>query len=398
MTKRTALAAAALISAALAGAPPAQAGGTDPLYRLRDGVGSDLIFRVDPLTLQPLGRPIRTFKGAYDIAFSPGGRRLAYSDGDSRRPRIQIVDLKRWRSRGVIPVGGLGSLNVGWAGPRTLVAIGGTGGGANRILWIDPARKRVLERRAYQGLMLEALAVPGGYALALAPESGIGPLRLLIAAADGSARSIELEGIVAGFHDGERRGRNLKPALTVDPVGGRLYAIAARGDLAAEVDLASGEVTHHALGAAAAKGNVDMWLRYATWAGDGRIVVSGERFPWTRRGRRPPEPFGASVIDTGDWSVATLDPRPNVAVVAWDAVLAHGVGTGLLGFDPDGRRRFTRFPGKRVATLGGVDHLAYVWVWGDRDLHVIDVRDGRTVREMDLPGAKRIPFLLTPPA
>ena len=370
----------------------------EPLYRLRDGVGSDLIFRVDPLTLQPLTRPIRTFSGAYDIAFSPDGGRLAYSDGDSRRPRIQILDLERWRSRGVIPVPGLGSLNVGWAGPRTLVAIGGTAGGPNRILWIDPARRRVLERRAFTGLVLEGVSVPGGHALALAPERGIGPLRLLIAAADGSARSVELEGIVAGFPGGERRGRYLKPALAVDRQGGRLYAIAARGDVAAEVDLESGEVTHHALGAIAAKGNVDMWFRHAIWAGDGRIVVSGERFPRPRGGRRvEPEPFGASVIDTADWSVTTLDPRPNAAALARDTVLAHGRRTGLLGFDPDGRRRFTRFPGKTIATLGGVSHLAYVWVWGDRDLHVIDVRDGRTVREMDMPGAKRIPFLLSPP-
>jgi hypothetical protein len=40
------------------------------------------------------------------------------------------------------------------------------------------------------------------------------------------------------------------------------------------VDLASGIVSYHSLGAGASKGNVDIWWRTAAWAGDGRIAVT----------------------------------------------------------------------------------------------------------------------------
>jgi hypothetical protein len=281
------------------------------------------------------------------------------------------------------------------------VAITNPSRGPQRILWIDPFRKRVLERRAFRGSMLEGVPVPGGYALALAPKTGTGPMRLLIAKADGGTQTIELDGIVGGAPAGGERGRFLKPAFAVDEEGGRLYAIAARGDVAAEVDLATGAVEHHALGASASKGNVDIWLRYAEWAGNGQVLVHGQRWPAPRReGRRPPppEPFGAALIDTADWSMTTLDARANSAQVVWDVVLAHGHDTGLLAFGLDGDRRFARFRDKRVLALGSSGTLAYVWIWGDRELHVIDVRDGRTVREFDMRLSKRIPSLLVPPA
>jgi hypothetical protein len=119
--------------------------------------------------------------------------------------------------------------------------------------------------------------------------------------------------------------------------------VAARGLLVAEVAPASGEVTYHPLGAAAAKGDVDAWWREATWVGNGRIAVSGEHFR-PSRGRRVPDgpvPFGVRLIDTSDWSITTLDARSSVMHVSGDTVLAYGTrwfeggrrseSTGLLG-------------------------------------------------------------------
>jgi hypothetical protein len=176
----------------------------------------------------------------------------------------------------------------------------------------------------------------------------------------------------------------------------------------AQVELASGGVSYHSLGAGASKGNLDIWLRHAAWAGEGRILVSGERHRAARgRGKAPvPVPFGVRAIDTGDWSITTLDPRPNVMHVSGDTVLAHGTRwfargrppehTGLLAFDAAGRRAYTRFRGQEVVMLGSRGHRAYAWVRRTRTLHVIDVRDGRTLNEV--PTARRIPFLLMPPA
>lgn len=398
-----------LIAAAVApaAAPPASSAAA-PLVRMRDGHGSDLLFRVHPRTLRPLDRPIRTFRNGHGLAFSPDGRRLAFTDGTRFRSRIHFVDLTGWRSLGIARLGRRGPLGVGWLGNRRVAAIADMGPGRQRLLVVDAKSKKVVARRPFAGRLVEAIAVPGGYAVALAPQRRVGPLRLLLADARGQIRTVALDGIPAGGNEGEARGRFLKPGLAVDPESGRLYVVAARGLLVAEVELASGEVTYHSLGAGAAKGNTDVWWRHAAWAGHGRIAVSGEHFR-PGRGRHPPPgpvPFGIRVIDTSDWSITTLDSRPSVMQVSGDTVLAHGTrwfsgrrrpeSTGLLAFDGTGRRAFVRFRGQAVATVGSRGRLAYVWVRRTRTLHVIDVRDGRTVNKVHT--ARRIPFLLTPPA
>jgi hypothetical protein len=379
-----------------------------PLVRLRVGHGSDLLFRLHPRTLQPIGRPIRTFRNGAGLAFSPDGSTIAYTDGSRGRSRIHFVDLVRWRSLGIARLGRRGRLGVGWVSQDRVLAIVGEGFGRQQLIWVDLTSRKAVARRAFTGLTVNAFAVPGGYAVALAPNRGVGPLRILLADAHGRIRTVELDGISAGGTEGEARGRVLTPAVTVDPAGRRLYVVGARGLLVAEVELASGAVSYHALGATAAKGNIDVWWRQATWAGDGRIAVTGERWR-PGRGRRPPpppEPFGLQVIDTSDWSVATLDPRPTQLHVAGDVILADGSRwfgagrapehTGLLAFDAAGRRAFTRFRGQDVALLGSRGRLGYVWVRRTRTAHVIDLRDGHTLNEIGT--GNRVPFLLSPAA
>jgi hypothetical protein len=398
---------ALLISTLVAPGAAAQERPADtPLVRMRDGHGSDLLFRVHPRTLRPLSRPIRTFRSGADMALTADGRRMAYTGGYRAGSTIHFVDFARWRSLGVVRLGRMGPLGVGWAGPNRVVAITGQGFGRQRLLWVDVASKRVVARRAFRGRMLNRFAVPGGFALALAPEGRVGPLRLLLADASGGTRTVEVEGIPAGGNEGERDARYLNPGIAVDPEGSRMLVVAARGLLVAEVALASGEITYHPLGAAASKGDVDMWWREAAWVGNGRIAVSGEHFR-PSRGRRVPDgpaPFGVRLIDTSDWSITTLDARSSVMHVAGDTVLAYGTrwfdggrrseSTGLLAFHGDGRRAFVRFRGRDIATVGSRGHLLYAWVRRTRTLHVIDLRDGRTVNEVHT--SRRIPFLLTP--
>ena len=223
---------------------------------------------------------------------------------------------------------------------------------------------------------------------------------------DARLRTIVLEGIRAGGTEARRRGRFLTPGLTVDPEGGRLYVVAANEPLVAELELTSGAVSYHSLGASASKGNVDVWYRQAAWAGDGRIAVTGERWR-PARGRRPPpppEPFGVRVIDTRDWSITTLDWRATGMQVAGDTLLATGTRwfpsggrpaeyTGLLAF-AGGRPAFHRFAGRDVVLCGSRGNLGYVWVRRMRTVHVIDLRDGRTLREVST--GRRPPFLLSP--
>jgi hypothetical protein len=194
--------------------------------------------------------------------------------------------------------------------------------------------------------------------------------------------------------------------VTVNPDTGRLYAVAASGLLAAEADLATGAVAYHPLGASASKGNIEVWLRYATWAGDGRIAVTGHDWP-RRRGPRfdGPVPYGLRIIDTADWSIRTFDPRTDTMHATGETVLAAGTrffgagrrteSIGLLAFDEFGRRVFTRFRGRPVALLGSRGRLAYVWIRRTRTAHVIDLDSGWTINAIRT--GNRVPSLLSPP-
>ena len=394
---------------AFAALVPASARATDagvPLVRMRDGHGSDLLFRLNPRTLQQLGRPIRTFPGGSDLRISPDGSRLAFADSFQRRSRIHFVDLARWRSMGVARFDRRGWLTVGWLSRDRVLAISDQGPGRQRLLWIDVASRKVIARRAYSGWNVNAVTVPGGLAVALGPREGVGPLRTLLVDPSGGIRAIKLDGIEAGGDYADSGGRVLTPAVTVDPDGGRMYVVAARGLLVAELDLASGAVSYHSLGASASKGNVDVWWREATWVGGGRIAVTGDHWPpvGRRRPPRPPVPFGIRIVDTRSWSITTLDPRPDSMHVASGTVLAAGTqwfygarrpkSTGLLAFDQSGRRAFTRFRGRQVALLGSRGDVGYAWVRRTHSAHVLDLDSGRTLHTIRT--GRRAPSLLSP--
>jgi hypothetical protein len=70
----TLLLAVGIVPAAAAQERPAD----PPLVRMRDGHGSDLLFRVNPLTFRLLSRPIRTFRSGSDMALTADGRLMAY--------------------------------------------------------------------------------------------------------------------------------------------------------------------------------------------------------------------------------------------------------------------------------------------------------------------------------
>jgi hypothetical protein len=308
---------------------------------------------------------------------------------------------------GVARIGRHRWFTLGWVSADRVVAVAPEGPGGQRLIWVDADNGKVIARRAYSGWTVNALPVPGGLALVLGPHEGVGRVRILILDEHGGVRTILVEGIDAGARYGRRRGEVLTPAVTLNPETGRLYIVAANELLVAEVDLVTATVTYHSLGATAAKGNIEVWWRDAIWAGDGRIAVTGDHWR-PARGRRPPAgplPFGIRLIDTADWSIDTLDARPDTMHVAAGRVLATGTryfggrrpsrSTGLLAFDTTGNRVYSRFRGELVALLGSRGELGYVWVRKQRRAHVIDLDSGRTLSTIRT--GRGAPHLLSPP-
>ena len=403
-----ALAVAALVAAGTATGAQAQPPPRDPpLLDVVDGREADRLVRLDPRTLRVRGHSLPVFPKAAAVAFSPNGRLLAYGEASWRGSSLQLVDLMRWRSSRLARLDGRGLLTLAWLSDDRLLAVVRARSARKRLLWIETTQRRLVARHTVAGRLGDARATERGHAVLVAPARGTGAARLVVADAAGGMRIVRLDRILAGFEGTMGRGRYLKPALAVDRESGRAYVVAADSLLVAEVDVASGAVTYHPLGARATKGNVETLWRDAAWAGDGRLAVTGHRHPRPGRRRTPPGPvpFGVSLIDTRDWSIRTLDTRPSLMQVAGNTILAHGTkwyagwrrgaSTGLLAYDSSGRRAFSRFRGQDVLTLGSRARFAYVWVRPTRMLHVIDLRDGRSINVVPrLP--RRVQDLLTP--
>ena len=194
--------------------------------------------------------------------------------------------------------------------------------------------------------------------------------------------------------------------MAVDKAGGRAYVVAPREPLVAEVDLASGTVSYHSLGASASKGAEEAWFRDAEWTVDGQLAITGDHMPRPLRNGLPaagPIPYGLRLVNPLDWSLRTVNRRTNLFETAGDRLLAHGTtwnrgwrkstSTGLLAFDLGGQPAFGRFGGKDVTVLGDHGRYAYVWVRPDRMLHILDLRSGRTVHAIPTTPA-RMPTLL----
>ena len=254
-----------------------------------------------------------------------------------------------------------GSARTAWS------AIAGEGFGRQRLLWVDAQSRKVVARRAYSGWNVNTLTVPAASPWCWGRRRASDRSGSCSWTSTAAIRTIRVDGIKAGAEYAEASdpaGQVLTPAVTVDREGGRLYVVAARGLLVAEVDLASGAVTYHSLGASASKGNVGVWWRDAVWAGDGRIAVTGDHWPPSAAGGPPsgPVPFGVRMIDTSDWSIddARSAPRLDARGRRHRARLGHALlrrrpapeSTGLLAFDDAGRRAYTRFRGRQVALLG----------------------------------------------
>ena len=385
-----------------------------PLIAVDRADGAKRLRLLHPLTLRPASRWMRGFREAFSGARSPDGRRLAVGSSFGRSAAIRVIDLTRRRSGRVIELRRRGPVLVEWPTPTRVVAVVGGPSSRQEVVVVDPLSARIRARHRFRGRFLGHAPTPSGLVALLAPERELGPARLLVGEASGVLRSITLPRIEAGGTEGRSRPvRYRRPGLTVDPAGERAYVVAARDrPLVAAVELSSGAVQYHepaeAPVALAAKGNLDVRWRDATWLGTDSIAVTGFLTRPARRGSRfpaPDEPYGVRLIDTSDWSIRTLAEKPNQAQLAGDRLLAHGTSwsrgwrhsesTGLLAFDAEGRPVFTRFRGQDVVLAGATDTHAYVWVRPTKTMHVLDLRSGRTLRTMRA-RARDVPMFIAP--
>ena len=346
------------------------------------------LVELDRVSLRPTGRSLdaRGFHGAW--SYSPDGTRLALSNSyvpNLGRPAgVMLVDVRRLRMvKRILVPGELGFIRaLSWVAPqRVLVLVVESRTGTTLALALDLERG-IVERRPLDGIVMGGRSLPSGFVLLAAPESGIGPARLLTVDAGLRVRSVTLDAIRAGSRrTGKRETHTLtqrRPALVVDDAGGRAFVLGA-DEPAAEVDLATLRATFHAPTRRLQARSKSMAgpVRYGEWLGDGRIGVSGTDYdgldPKTLRTRQ--QPAGLTLLDTRTWTATLVDEQAEgFGVVGSTIVVA---GKGLAGFSRDGRLLWRALEGRLVDVHVVHGERVYAQPLGERGLRIFDARTGR---------------------
>ena len=146
------------------------------------------------------------------------------------------------------------------------------------------------------------------------------PPQLVVADAEGRVRVVALRRFP--------RGARATPGLAVDRRGRRALAFAA-GAPVAEVDLRTMRVRYRRVALPrprrAPPGRARTSHRDALWLGRGLVAVSGSDYVSGPDGSfRGSESFPAGVhlVDTGDWSARTVEPRAGRALLAGGRLLS----------------------------------------------------------------------------
>jgi hypothetical protein len=387
------------------------------------------IARLDETTLR-VGRPRTSSFGIVDSwAFAPDGARLVVASHAYDDPRsvdkLTTVDLKSLRRRArPARLPGWASALL-WRGDRVVALVETCCSGASEIDLVDQQTRAIVSRTPLGGRVARISRAPDALVLLCVPDNGIGQARLVVASADGSVRSVALANVSAGWvfpsdPNADPIGTQRLPGIAVDPVGDRAYVVQPTGP-AVEVELRTLAVTHHDLHAAhSALARLAAWwepaasakgmqgpMRTAQWIGDGFLAVTGqdEQLGVGSNGERvlSDTPAGLAVVDTRDWTIATLDPGANAVKAASGLLLATGStwsstgdqvnAIGLVAYGTDRSRRFRLFPGAQAwvdFVLGG---RAYVdeGVPNVTRTAVVDLASGKVVGERS--GPSPLPLL-----
>jgi hypothetical protein len=352
------------------------------------GPGSELA-RVDPLTLKARSRLLRLASGsAWITALSPNRKHVAASGGLGTAS-VELVDLRRMRSRGVIDLEMDGDLRfLSWE--HGLVAVVDDYE-RRAVVTIDPGSRTVTARHPLDGTILQVESgVAGQVVLLLGPREGIGPLRLAVAG--GKSMTVAAVPNITGGTSVERdgddiRAREVIPALVVDRE--RRRALVYSEGTVVEISLddltaATHDVSEPVLvwrrfrdwlePTAQAK-IVEGYYRSGEWIGEGRFAVSGMDFSEEEN-----TAAGLSIVDTESWTLRKVDDGATEVAVSGDTLLTFGYHTadGVRGFDLAGHERFHLLRG-RSAWIQLVGNLVYAQIEDGSRVAVIDPAIGRKI-------------------
>jgi hypothetical protein len=344
---------------------------------------SDEIGWFDPVTLRPTSAYRATLPEQTSMwSVSPDGELLAIGLTNG----VRIIDTDSLRSITDLRISDTG-FALTWLSDDVLVIVGPD----EVSLW--DARVGRTRHFPLPGGVVSSYAATDRL-LVVTTEGGYrrpGPAHLVQVDASGP-RSVELEGLQAGFDPNRgEHGTRLTPGLAFDADRTRAFVVPSEGPIA-EVDLVDMDIDLRRPAASLlqtvasalvvpASAKLGAWSHVrAVWVGDGLLAVSGEKGSTIDPDARA---AGVSLVDTRDWTVCSLDPRPTHVAVSGGVLLAWGGadfgefgGTGLIGYDLTDGSRWHRFGRQYLDVQVNGPHVYAINSWHGWRVRTLDVETG----------------------
>ena len=371
------------------------------------------LVRLNPLTLgRKPGRSLVVGTRTAAWSYSPDRSRLVLADNGISGTLV-LVDTLEMRRVAIVDTGG-GNAQISatfWPNERLYVVRTGltrrADGNFDRqpaaLVTVDPASRAVLGSRSLDGWVYGWAHADGVLVLLLGPESGIGPARLAVVGANGSVRTVGLDGVVVGlelFDESKPAAIEpyAQPGLAIAPDGSEVFVASPSG--IAAVDLRTLAPSYHGIvrgNRRLQKGAPQGSTRTLRWVQPGVLALSGRDDHSTvaadGRIKIDQRPVGVELVSTKDWTAKMVDRGgQGVSIGAdamlvtpwtWDSKRQQYLGTGATIYGLDGTKR-GHVLGKRQVYGIVVGRRAFVSGTGS-SYSIVSTKTGkvlRTVRHM----------------
>ena len=361
-----------LLAAALAGT--AAAAQPARVLAVEWEAGGGKLRWVSPTTLRPVGPAALNVGGAPAniVAVSPDKKLAAIGGGLDGR--LRFVELMGLRQRGLVRLGGPAVLGALWPSPNRLVVV--LGHSPVEVAIVDPAARAVIRRQKLGGLATGVVRAGSRLLTLLTPRTRIGPVRLAVIGADGSARTVAIPGITAGSTPPAKPGGVSKFASPGLAANGSRAVVLGQEHLV-EIELESLAVRAQRLDprtTARATKLVDGWGRAAVWLQGNTIAYSG----WSIAAGQSQTTLGVRLVDVTTGASRVLDAKGMTVKRAGTTLLVHGAGP-LRGFALDGTPQFELLQGEDTGYVQVAGPYAYVGSGNSTRFAVVDVPAARVV-------------------
>jgi hypothetical protein len=374
------------------------------------GQDSTKLVRLNPLTLgRRPGRSVQLGTRTTAWSYSPDRSQLVLAD-NSISGTLVLVDPRAMGRVATVDTGGGNALISAtfWPDAQHLYVVrtgltrradGGFDSQPAAVVDVDPASRRVVGSKSLDGWVYSWAHGDNVLVLLLGAQSGIGPARLAVVGADGSVRSVGLDGVSVGREAVDESKpvaiqHYAQPGLAVAPDGSQAFVATPSG--IAAVDLRSLAASYHGIvrgDRRLQKGAPEGSWRTLRWVQPGVLALSGHDDHSTVDAdgsiHEHPVLVGVELVSTKDWTAKMLDAAAEYVAIGaegmlvtpwrWDAARQQYLGNGATIYGLDGAKR-AHVLGKRLVYGLVVGQRAFLYWNQGGSYSIVSMKSGKILR------------------